>query len=595
LRARTDQTTANATNISPGAVADLTVPPIGTELAGNPTRRWLTFVAAALVLALCGGLAIYHIVSGSRQADTVQPIRTHVTAAKGGTVSVAGVTLRLPPGALDHDTDVRLQVGAQPPSERPPLFAAAGPAVHGDLGGAHLSQSATLRLPLSQGVSTANAGYLDDTSHEWVPLTTTAETASRTLVVSIQHMSWYQPLTWNLAAAKAQFEKYFGRLVGYAVPLRTDPPHCGAASRGVSAIVTGGRSGDPSLDGCVETASAGQIRLRLVNNRPYGIALTPPTGSRQETVSRGGLLEALYQNKALTDVGGDFIPAGGSADYVMPGSGPTVSAVASWSWKTYSLDSAVGLILTLAGKGETPTDASAAASATTGATRLSTAELASVGKCLGDKLAADPPDNVRDAIAGNIACLGELNDFWLAPLALLQDLISAIAGALDAGQDLAVGAAGKVSVIRPISPSQTPERSTSSRITVPATTDPLAAGVMITGMRVVAGQTMRFAATGRARYGYEGAADCVGEPQTDPDGRRSLPTGSCLPKSDANAPVPAAPIGALIARIGAGPWFLAGRSGLVRAIATGAIFLGFNDEYAPDDAGAYVATVTIGP
>ena len=62
---------------------------------------------------------------------------------------------------------------------------------------------------------------------------------------------------------------------------------------------------------------------------------------------------------------------------------------------------------------------------------------------------SDPPTSAASAIRDNIGCLGELNDIWLAPLALVQGLIIDLAGALDAGQDLSVGSAGTVTVSRP--------------------------------------------------------------------------------------------------------------------------------------------------
>ena len=380
-----------------------------------------------------------------------QSTSRHIIAAVGGVVRVGGASLMIPPGSLDRNTDIALAVGGQPPVGVPSLFQAAGPAVHGDLGGAHLTRGATLSLPLTAAVTSGvGAGYLDEQAGTWLPRQAAIDSRARVLMLHVPHLSWYQPWTWDPRALKSNLEQYFGKLVGYGVALRTDPPHCAAAPAGVTAAVTGGRAGDPSLDGCVEDAGGGNVRLRLINNRPYGMVVTAPVGSRLETVSRGGLLAALYQQKdSLAHVGGDYLPAGGEADYLLSASGPIVAAVGSWSWKTYTLDAAVGMLLTMAGEGAPPAGAAAAAKVDASATKVSAAKLASVGLCLGDKMFSDPPTSAASAIRDNIGCLGELNDIWLAPLALVQGLIIDLAGALDAGQDLSVGSTGTVTVSRP--------------------------------------------------------------------------------------------------------------------------------------------------
>ena len=96
--------------------------------------------------------------AGSRSVSS--PVSTggqstsrHIIAAVGGVVRVGGASLMIPPGSLDRNTDIALAVGGQPPVGVPSLFQAAGPAVHGDLGGAHLTHGATLSLPLTAAVT----------------------------------------------------------------------------------------------------------------------------------------------------------------------------------------------------------------------------------------------------------------------------------------------------------------------------------------------------------------------------------------------------------------------------------------------------------
>jgi hypothetical protein len=420
-------------------------------------RRWIAFGVCLLMssgLAACSPSYVPPARSRSVSSPTStsgQSTHRHIIAAIGGVIRVGGASLTVPAGSLDRDTDIALAVGGPPPIGAPALFQAAGPAIHGDLGGAHLTHGATLSLPLSSVVTGGvGAGYLDEQTGVWLPRQAVVDSRAHVLTLQVPHLSWYQPWTWDPAAVKSKLEQYFGKLVGYGVALRTDPPHCKAAPSGVTTAVTGGRAGDPSLDGCVEDAGGGNVRLRLINNRPYGMVVTAPVGATLETVSRGGLLAALYQDQnSLAHVGGDYLPAGGEADYLMPASGPTVTAVGAWSWKTYTLDAAVGMLLTVAGEGAPPAGAAVAAKVDASATKVSAAKLASVGLCLGDKMFSDPPTTAASAIRDNIGCLGELNDIWLAPLALVQGLIIDLAGALDAGQDLSVGSAGTVTVSRP--------------------------------------------------------------------------------------------------------------------------------------------------
>lgn len=426
--------------------------------------------------------------STSPSSSSDDSVTIRVAAADGGTVSVGGATLSIPAGSLDRDTDVSLSVmtadppraissgptnaetstsggspsavassstGARDAVLAPAFFKAAGPMVSGDLGGAQLSNAATLLLPLFAPVAGGTvAGYLDEEAGKWVAVPATLNTAAKTIATRVPHLSRYQPWTWDFGAVRAGLETNFAALVGAGVALRTDPPKCSAAPPNVSVAVTGGRSGDPSLDGCIEDAGSGQARLRLVNNRPYGMVITPPDGATEDAVSRGGLLAALYQAKELSDIGGDYLPAGGEADYLLPADGPTVSATGAWSWKTYTLDVAISLLLTLAGKGAKPIGPAATVDAS--ATMVPPVELVKVGKCLGDKLFSGPPTSTAGAIRTSIGCLGLLEKVWLAPLALLQGLLIDVAGAYDAGQDTGLGSPGVVTVTRPPVPPAAP-------------------------------------------------------------------------------------------------------------------------------------------
>jgi len=116
------------------------------------------------------------------------------------------------------------------------------------------------------------------------------------------------------------------------------------------------------------------------------------------------------------------------------------------------------------------------------------------------------------------------------------------------------------------------------------------------GVTVSAGQPLHINASGQAGYGYQGGT-CVGYPQTDPDGNRTLVappnTVNCGRKAgDPNLTLPSAPVGALIGRISNGPWFLVGSSYSGTANASGRLFLLYNDSDSGDNSGGYTVNIS---
>ncbi|MFO7546985.1 MAG: hypothetical protein R6W77_15950 [Trueperaceae bacterium] len=92
--------------------------------------------------------------AGSVQASTSVTVdvtgeseKRTVLAAEGGTITVGGATLVIPPDALDFDTEVTLSVGAPASQRADDPLQAAGPLVSVDLGGAALLAAATLQAP----------------------------------------------------------------------------------------------------------------------------------------------------------------------------------------------------------------------------------------------------------------------------------------------------------------------------------------------------------------------------------------------------------------------------------------------------------------
>lgn len=125
----------------------------------------------------------------------------------------------------------------------------------------------------------------------------------------------------------------------------------------------------------------------------------------------------------------------------------------------------------------------------------------------------------------------------------------------------------------------------------------LASERVATGVSLFEGQSFEVVTEGAGHYGWEGRADCSGKPVVDPDGNRWIPTGvwaqPCDRKFDTGAVFPDAPVGALIGRIGSGPWFVLGSEFSGVATGTGELVLRVNDGALYDNEGGYVANVVV--
>jgi len=116
-----------------------------------------------------------------------------------------------------------------------------------------------------------------------------------------------------------------------------------------------------------------------------------------------------------------------------------------------------------------------------------------------------------------------------------------------------------------------------------------------TRIDILAGQQLTIHASGMATYGLDSAPCGSGVMATDPDGGRFLAGTSCGSKSDPASVLPTAPIGALLGRIGSGPWFVVGSNYSGVASSSGRLFLLYNDDpgYYSDNGGGYSADITV--
>ncbi len=101
-----------------------------------------------------------------------------------------------------------------------------------------------------------------------------------------------------------------------------------------------------------------------------------------------------------------------------------------------------------------------------------------------------------------------------------------------------------------------------------------------TGIYVQAGQVLRFQASGTVQLSED--ANDIADPQGSRNGRRAT-----------NAPLPNAPAGALIARIGLGaPVMIGSGAAEIRAPRAGRLYLSVNDDHMLDNSGEFRVVVT---
>jgi hypothetical protein len=101
-----------------------------------------------------------------------------------------------------------------------------------------------------------------------------------------------------------------------------------------------------------------------------------------------------------------------------------------------------------------------------------------------------------------------------------------------------------------------------------------------TGINVRAGQTLTFDADGEIRLS-EGRTDLA------------RPSGSTSGRRAGESPIPNAPAGGLIARIGNGSPTYVGDRRALRAPASGRLYLSVNDDYLADNSGQYRVTINV--
>lgn len=308
-----------------------------------PTQLFLALGIASLpfFLSSCGG---------AEPSQVSQPL----TAADGGTVSIADdIIIRVPAGALSEDAMVTITraTEANPPPGRLEGAQSVGDAFNIDIGGAELVKPVILEiaydpalLPEDSPEDAVFLAFYDEEGEQWVPVYGTVDFARHVVVIETDHLSWWNPFSWNLSELVAKIRRGLeGILRAVGLPV-AEIPQCGSPPAHMTLNFT------DSLLACIEgTNTQGQAVLRLANNRAYATLLNLSPGTQLNSVSHGSLTDtawALLVERLGKDV--VYVPPAGQAELLLQfDSGGEITLSSTPSDVTLALDMLLGIFSAL--------------------------------------------------------------------------------------------------------------------------------------------------------------------------------------------------------------------------------------------------------
>ncbi|MCH7698169.1 MAG: hypothetical protein IH865_04455 [Chloroflexi bacterium] len=247
----------------------------------------LAGIAVGLFVAACGG--------GGGGGGGV-PEGTQVRATGGGEFSLDGVTVLIPPNALSEDTFVSLTTG-DGPGQALEFGIVAGDAMRIDIGEAELLQPVSVQMtyeaagiPDDYPEEAVFLAYFDEAIGSWVPVYGTVDTATRTVLVETDNLSWWQPWTWDLSMIIDEIGDNLESILAAGGLPSADIPDCGPPPVGMTFEFS------ETLLPCLEAGpEEGEATLKVANNRAYSVLATMPVGTElAEPVEGGSLFDAAW-------------------------------------------------------------------------------------------------------------------------------------------------------------------------------------------------------------------------------------------------------------------------------------------------------------
>lgn len=573
----------------------------GDRLPGLRKGGAVLTVAVAVTAAAAG--------CSNGPGNTASSASLSITPGHAGILRLAdGLRVDVPARAVTGNGTLSATVGSAP-TAAPRGMELTGPVYDLRLAGTSLAASVILTVPVPRpsghgaaaGPDTALLAYYDQASGQWRPVSATYHPATGTLTAAVGHLSIWSVLRLAGQQALNSAGRALNSFLGAVTAI---PPSCPNAGQLASAGVTVTADPGDLITWCADDSN-GAVVLRVVDNRGYAIEASYPAGwsmtrpGTMDPVTSAILsgLPALSLRAGGPDVQTVIIPGGQEAD-ITPQAGASGIVLAAPSPEGIIIDALRYAASTLdMTYGDIP-----GAAPTPGSTAKAIADTFSDAACVTkmDSVIQSPDVSTPEAagalfrtftdiaagciagqwsgaygITGLTAASVTGTLLWFADSlnGVIEDSQAAVDSALYwNGYHITVRQAGGQTVT----------------LRVPANVD----GGIPTGIGLTMGSDYTINGSGSAQYGYDPADPCSGNPTTHPDGSRYLGTTNCGPKYDPSAALPSAPIGALIWRIGNGPWQPAPTK--FTAATAGPLYLAYNDDPGlyGDNSGSYTATVT---
>lgn len=233
----------------------------------------LTILAATAV-------AFVLLSSACRESDA-NNVSGEVVATEGGAVTLGDeITLRIPPDALSADATVSITRVSKGDAGDLEGAQAVGSAFDVDLGGAELSAPATLemafdpgKLPKDTPEEAAFLAYYDEEAEVWIPVGGRVDPDRDMVIIETDHLSWWQPWTWNWDAWIAVIKKTLSLNLSEwaeAFALLTE----GCEPSGTNASVDESRA-NKVIQGCVVKDDPNSPEFRVVNIKSFYLGVSP--------------------------------------------------------------------------------------------------------------------------------------------------------------------------------------------------------------------------------------------------------------------------------------------------------------------------------
>jgi hypothetical protein len=192
------------------------------------------------------------------------------------------VTVRFPQGAVPDGTKVTITKGGAP-NDKLAGGQSLGPAFNIDLGGQKLAKPVTLeiafdpkKLPKDSSAQQAFLAFYDEAKKSWIPVTGQVDTQRTVIVSQTDHLSWWNPFSWNWGAWVAVLDNALtGNVTDFlhaVALLTTDCPQSGTT------VSVDASKANNVIQGCVQHDDPSSPQLRVVNPKSFFFEVKPISG-----------------------------------------------------------------------------------------------------------------------------------------------------------------------------------------------------------------------------------------------------------------------------------------------------------------------------